>query len=621
MRTLRFTNIALCAAALIGSIAACTPKEENVAVTGVEISETSLTLTVGDKQTLTANVKPENATDKSVAWNTNTPAVATVSSTGEVTAVSVGQAIVTVTTQSGRKTARCTVIVQAGQVPVAGVSLNKSATVIPLGEFETLTATVTPEDATEKRVTWRSGNEKVATVDTEGKVTAVAVGVATITVTTVDGGKSDECEVTVTPPDMKKLLLQGFAGDNVTVTYTDESTETAVRDGEGSFLYPESRSKTIKSITLGDGTPILIGRNANEDLGFKVEGNAFVMRDAVDGVIPVGSFAEFQLINASDETKAGSYRQEADLDLMSEEWVPVSTFSGTFDGAGFSLANFNIKNESANECALFGQNTGTLKNIRIASGSVKAFDVVAGICGLNKGTVDGCSNNAVITARAQVGGIVGNNEGGSILNSYNTAAVNASLVDAGQNAGGVCGLNDHSGSVIACFNTGDVQGHHHIGGVVGNNGGSAGGVKIVACYNTASVIGPGLSYSFGGIAGINIANSSIEACYNTGYVGVTSTWDVGGVCGRNTSGTVKGCYYLKDSVTGNAGPWGIGGVADQNDASATDENAEPMQPGKWPSATVSPAWGIGTGGENGYWKTLGKYDETNSEYPKLWFEE
>lgn len=81
-------------------------------------------------------------------------------------------------------------------VAVSGVSLNKNTTTLSVNDTEQLTATVTPSDATNQNVTWSSDDTDVATV-VAGLVTAVAAGTATITVTTVDGNKTDTCEVTV----------------------------------------------------------------------------------------------------------------------------------------------------------------------------------------------------------------------------------------------------------------------------------------------------------------------------------------------------------------------------------------------------------------------------------------
>lgn len=77
------------------------------------------------------------------------------------------------------------------------MSLNKATTSIAVGDDETLVATVEPANATVKTVTWSSDDADVSTVDSTGKVTGVAAGTATITVTTVDGDFTDECEVTV----------------------------------------------------------------------------------------------------------------------------------------------------------------------------------------------------------------------------------------------------------------------------------------------------------------------------------------------------------------------------------------------------------------------------------------
>ena len=95
----------------------------------------------------------------------------------------------------------------AETVHVTGVSLNKSSTSIEEGGTETLTETVSPNNATDKSVSWSSSNTAVATVDANGVVTAVSAGTATITVTTTDGGFTDTCAVTVTAPVYKQYTL------------------------------------------------------------------------------------------------------------------------------------------------------------------------------------------------------------------------------------------------------------------------------------------------------------------------------------------------------------------------------------------------------------------------------
>jgi uncharacterized protein YjdB/sucrose-6-phosphate hydrolase SacC (GH32 family) len=171
----------------------------SVPVTGVSMNKSSTSLVVGNTESLIATVLPANATNQNVTWTSGNTAVATVSSTGLVTAVATGTAVITVKTVDGNFTATCTVSVSSG-VPVTGVTLNKASTTLSAGGSETLVATVLPSNATNKSVTWSSNNTAVATVNSSGAVTAVSQGTAVITVTTIDGGKTATCSITVTAP-------------------------------------------------------------------------------------------------------------------------------------------------------------------------------------------------------------------------------------------------------------------------------------------------------------------------------------------------------------------------------------------------------------------------------------
>ena len=166
-------------------------------VTGVTLDKTSVELTEGDELQLVATVTPSNATNKNVTWSSSDETVAKVVG-GKVTALKTGVAKITVTTSDGGKTAECTVVVIAKTYPVTGVALDKTSAELTEGDELVLTATITPSNATNKNVTWSSSDETVAKV-VGGKVTALKTGVAKITVTTSDGGKTAECDVTVKP--------------------------------------------------------------------------------------------------------------------------------------------------------------------------------------------------------------------------------------------------------------------------------------------------------------------------------------------------------------------------------------------------------------------------------------
>ena len=172
-------------------------KDKSVSVTEVGLNKTSTTLIEGETETLVATVMPENATDKSVVWESSNESAATVSQEGLVTAVGEGKATITVKTNDGGFSASCEVTVNKKVIAVTSVVLGNTELTLVEGEEEKLAVAVTPENATDKSVVWGSGNESVATVSQEGLVTAVGEGKATITVKTNDGGFSASCEVTV----------------------------------------------------------------------------------------------------------------------------------------------------------------------------------------------------------------------------------------------------------------------------------------------------------------------------------------------------------------------------------------------------------------------------------------
>ena len=158
------------------------------------LNKTALTLNIGANETLTATVAPADATNKKVTWKSSDAAVASVDANGKVTGVKAGEATITVTTEDGGKTATCKVTVQ----PKLVSEITLAALAIYVGESKAITATVKPDDATNKALTWKSSDETVATVDATGKVTGKKIGTATITATAQDGsGVSGSCTVTV----------------------------------------------------------------------------------------------------------------------------------------------------------------------------------------------------------------------------------------------------------------------------------------------------------------------------------------------------------------------------------------------------------------------------------------
>ena len=239
--------------------------DTDIAVTTVSLDKNSLTLRTGESYTLIVTVSPSNATDKSIIWSSANSSVASVSA-GKVTAKSEGTTTITATAHNGKK-ASCTVTVNElapEVIEVTSVALNKTSLTLEIGASETLTATVSPSNATDKSVTWTSSDRSVATV-ANGNLTAVDSGTATITATT-SNGKTATCTVTVSDSyaDFSFTLsgsgyaLTGYSGTDTEVVVPAEYMGKAVTIINSRAFYDCS---FITKITL-PGTIKEIGSSA-----------------------------------------------------------------------------------------------------------------------------------------------------------------------------------------------------------------------------------------------------------------------------------------------------------------------------------------------------------------------
>ena len=188
---------------------ACKKGKEEIPVESVTIIQPATEIIEGETIQLTVTVKPDDATDKTLTWASSDETVATVQD-GTVTALKSGTA--TVTAMAGGQKANCTVTVTN---PVTAISLDQTLLSLDAGEWVTLTATVTPDDADDKTVSWSSTDASIATVDNNGKVTGADAGTATITARA--GTKSATCWVTVKAPSVTvtKVTYQEAEGEVV----------------------------------------------------------------------------------------------------------------------------------------------------------------------------------------------------------------------------------------------------------------------------------------------------------------------------------------------------------------------------------------------------------------------
>lgn len=193
-------------------------KASDVAVSGVSIDRSTVEMTIGETAQLSATVTPSDATDQNITWSSTKQSVATVNDHGLVTAIAEGRT--TIKARVGGKTSACIVTVSKEFVDVTSITLDKTSLSLIKGESETLAATVIPTNATHNKVSWTSSDTGVATVNSEGKVSAIANGSATITAQ-VDDVKAT-CDVTVTVP-IESIIL-----DKTELSLTKGQSETLI---------------------------------------------------------------------------------------------------------------------------------------------------------------------------------------------------------------------------------------------------------------------------------------------------------------------------------------------------------------------------------------------------------
>ena len=261
--------------------------DETVAVTGVRLDNTRITVGVGGTWQLNATVEPEDAENKSVTWESSDESVATVDENGLVTGKSAGSATVTVRTEEGGYTAQCMVNVEGDEtVAVTGVRLDNTGITVGVGGTWQLNATVEPEDAENKSVTWESSDESVATVDENGLVTGKSAGSATVTVRTVDGGYTAQCSVTVEGEET--VLPTG-----VTLSHTTLNMQV----GEEAQLIAtvQPADATDKSITWESNAPETVSVDSEGRLTAHKAGTAVITARTVNG------FSAFCMVTVEED--------------------------------------------------------------------------------------------------------------------------------------------------------------------------------------------------------------------------------------------------------------------------------------------------------------------------------
>ena len=483
-----------------------------LAVTGIEVLE-QLDIPVNGTGTVAFSVLPENAYNKNVSFESADAGIAAVNANGVVTGVSAGETTITVTTEDGGFTGACTINVY--NQAVTGVTIEPSEAELTVGSSTKLTATVLPENATNKNVIYSVDDESILSVDQDGNITGLSLGTATVTVTTEDGGFTASTEITVIP---------------VQVTGVGVSPEAA-SVGLGHTI------QLTASIKPSNAT--------NKNLSWSVSDETIISVDDRGTVTGLSGGTATVTVTTED----GGFTASAEITVYyapANTWTAIGTasncFQGCFDGNGYAVRGIYINTQKGYQ-GLFrnSYSDSVIANLGVAESYIYGGLYVGGVVGDNNGTVTNCYNTGSVTGKDYVGGVVGCSDS-TFTNCYNTGIVNGN-----DNVGGVVGYNaDDGGTVTNCYNTGSITGKEHVGGVVGD----AYKTDVTNCYNTGSITG---KEDVGGVVGDG-SNSTFTDCYNTGSV--TGEKHVGGVVGWGSN--VTDCYN-EGIVSGNEYVGGVVG--------------------------------------------------------------
>lgn len=248
-----------------------------IPVESVSLDKTTASMENGTTLTLNATITPATATNKNVTWSSGDETVATVNG-NVITAVGVGTATITVTTESGEHKATCVVTVTPATAKLESVLLNKQTLSLAEGASEILTVTINPANAANHSVSWTSDNQSVATVSQSGTVTAHKAGKATITVKSEEGGKTATCEVTVTAGTVTPPTNVAVTG----VEFDHKTVELEVDGTHDLHVTVAPENATNKDYDVVSGDPAIVSIEGDVIVANKV-GTAVITVKTVDG--------------------------------------------------------------------------------------------------------------------------------------------------------------------------------------------------------------------------------------------------------------------------------------------------------------------------------------------------
>ena len=347
----------------------------------------------------------------------------------------------------------------------------------------------------------------VLTDDTEGLASVRLTGLSTEGDNPAEITPYDKGSNTYTAIVAPQSVAAGTAF--ITCTFTNGKT----------FVY---KMKNATDWQAGGEYTYTVSLAAAKDLGYTIESNGSYTVTSADGLMNIA-----KLVNGGKSDI--NITLDTDIDLTGKDWTPIGTdydnsYKGTFDGGGHTITGltFTTNDEFA---GLFGylNRAGTVKNVVMEGVQITCNQIyggsIGGVVGFSWGTIENCSVSGSVSGTVYVGGVVGDQIGGSITGCSSSATVKGTL-----NVGGVAGETNSGATMAACYATGNVT------------------IEIDPINNTLG----------GGLVGFN-ARGSVLACYATGNVTSTGSStgyvQIGGFLGGNYT-TVTACYWKNNHEQG-----------------------------------------------------------------------
>lgn len=322
----KYISVVFSALLSVAALPSCSTPE--VGVEGISLEPSSVTIEPGNTCTIEAVIVPENADNKNVIWSVSDASIATIDQSGTLTAVAEGKTVVKAITEDGRFTAVCQVTVAYEVISVESVSVDPQTLTLNNGETAQLTATVLPENASNKTISWVTDNPDVVTVNSDGLVSAVGKGSAVITVRTHDGDKMATCNVTVLIPVTGITLEPDELSLKVGSEYELISEVLPSNASNQNIIWTSSNTSVADVDENGKLTAVALGEAVvtvtSEDGGFKAECQVTVTEkrnfsgEVVE--IPAGTF-----IMGSPETEAQRFPDETQHEVTISKSFYMST--------------------------------------------------------------------------------------------------------------------------------------------------------------------------------------------------------------------------------------------------------------------------------------------------------